>query len=310
MSFKTDHLRYFVTVADEGQITRAAKKLYIAQPALSQAISQLESELGLKLLERHPRGVRLTSSGEAFLEKARAVVETEHDVRRTAQSLARAAQGVLEIGFIGPPPPMTVPRLFAAFAGAHPEAGVSFRDLPFPRGTTRSWIETVDVAFCQQPALEEDIRAHPVRVEPRAFVAHKSHPLAGEREVRISQVLDETFISYHPDVQAGWAGFHSLDDHRGEPPTSMTADHAATSLEMLGLLATTRAVTTLPCADAQLVRHALPDLVAIPLRDADPASVSLVWNVEDAHPLIDALLRTAESLPDGERIVAGDGLEP
>ena len=92
MSLKTDQLRYFVTVAEEGQITRAAKKLYIAQPALSQAIAQLESELGLQLLERHAKGVRLTAAGEAFLEKARAVVETEREVSLTAESLARAAR--------------------------------------------------------------------------------------------------------------------------------------------------------------------------------------------------------------------------
>jgi len=90
MAFNRDHLRYFVAVADEGQITQAARRLFMAQPALSQAISQLESELGLRLLDRHPRGVTLTDAGEAFLEKARAAVDSEIEVRRTAETLARA----------------------------------------------------------------------------------------------------------------------------------------------------------------------------------------------------------------------------
>ncbi|MEA2215062.1 MAG: hypothetical protein QOK19_623 [Solirubrobacteraceae bacterium] len=296
MSFKTDQLRYFVTVAEEGQITRAAEKLYIAQPALSQAISQLESDLGLQLLERHPRGVRLTPSGEAFLEKARAVVDTERDVQLTAQSLARAARGVIEVGFIGPPPQMTAPGLFTEFAEAHPEADVSFRELPFPRGTTRTWLEGIDVAFCQPPDLDEHIEVHPVRVEPRTLVVPAEHPLAAGGEARVEQALGETFISYHPSVQARWAGFHSLDDHRGGAPAAVTEDHIATSLEMLGRLgglAVSGAITALPDADAQLVAHVLPSVAAVPLADAAPATVSLVWHAGRAHPLVRALVDSA-----------------
>ncbi len=296
MSFKTDQLRYFVAVAEEGQITRAAEKLYIAQPALSQAISQLEAELGLQLLERHPRGVRLTPSGEAFLEKARAVVDTERDVQLTAQSLARAARGVVEVGFIGPPPLMTAPALFAAFAERHPEAEVSFRELPFPRGATRKWLENVDAAFCQPPEPGDGIEAHHVRVEPRALVVPCDHPLAGREQARVEQALGETFISYHPEVQPAWAGWHSLDDHRGGPPLASTGDRVGTSLEMLGRLGslpTARAVTALPAADAELVAHVLPGVSAVRLLDAAPATVSLVWHADDARPLVQALVDAA-----------------
>jgi len=296
MGFKTDQLRYFVTVAEEGQITRAAEKLYIAQPALSQAISQLESDLGLKLLERHPRGVRLTAAGDAFLEKARAVVETERDVQLTAQSLARAARGVIEVGFIGPPPTMTAPELFAAFAQAHPKAEVCFRELAFPRGSTHTWLEHVDVAFCQPPDPDEHIEVHHVRVEPRALMVHASHRLAFSRAAPVEQALGERFISYDPHVQRAWAGFHSLDDERGGPPELFTEDEVSTSLEMLGRLGTLAAagaVTTLPQADAELVAHVLGDVQALPLLDAAPATVSLVWHAGAAHPLVAALVACA-----------------
>jgi DNA-binding transcriptional LysR family regulator len=300
MSLKTDQLRYFVTVAEEGQITRAAKKLYIAQPALSQAIAQLESELGLQLLERHARGVRLTPAGEAFLEKARTVVETERDVSLTAESLARAARGVLEVGFIGPPPPLTAHLLFTSFATAHPDCEVGFRELPFPQGDSQSWLETVDVAICQPPDLEGGVAAQPVRVEPRALVVPAANPLAEEGEIRFEQALEETFISYGAGVQPAWAGFHSLDDHRGAPPVKMTSDGVSTSLEMLGCLATaSEAVTALPLTDARLIEQVLPSVRALPITDADPAAVSLVWREENQHPRLRALVETASGAEAG-----------
>jgi DNA-binding transcriptional LysR family regulator len=294
MSLKTDQLRYFVTVAEEGQITRAAKKLYIAQPALSQAIAQLESELGLQLLERHARGVRLTAAGAAFLEKARAVVDTERAVSLTAESLARAARGVLEVGFIGPPPPLSAHELFTAFADANPDCEVTFRELPFPRGDTAGWLETVDIAMCQTPELGDDVGAFPVRVEPRALVVSVSHRLAGADGVQVEDVLGETFISYRPDVQPQWAGFHSLDDHRGGPPAALTTDRVATALEMLGRLAVIGdAVTALPLSDARLIEQVLPSVRALPITDAAPASVSLVWARDPGHPRLQALLDCA-----------------
>ena len=296
MALKTDQLRYFVTVAEEGQITRAAKKLYIAQPALSQAMAQLESELGLQLLERHAKGVRLTAAGEAFLDKARAVVETEREVSLTAESLARAARGILEVGFIGPPPPLVARELFTDFAAAHPDCEVSFRELPFPRGETRSWLESVDVALCQTPALDSSVGAFAVRVEPRALMVSSGHPLAGREEALVEQALDETFISYRPDVQAAWAGFHSLDDHRGGPPAAMTDDRVATSLEILGRLAVeSEAVTALPLSDARLIEQVLPAVSALPLTDAEPAAISLVWSRDSPHPRLQELLDSAAS---------------
>lgn len=298
--FSQGQLRYFVTVSEEGQITRAAKRLHLAQPALSQAIAQLESELGVELLVRHPRGVTLTDTGQAFLVKARAVLAAEAETAQTALALRRAASDAIAIGFVGPPPSLSCPELFGAFEQRHPDAQISFLDLPFPRGRTAEWLADVDVAICHAPMAEAGICMQPVRVEPRALVAHRGHSLAGYTQLAVSDVLDQTFVSYHPEVQPAWAAFHSLDDHRGGPPGQVTGDHALSTLQMLGIMSSPRAITTVPYGDANLARQVLPGIVAIPLEDAAPAAVSLLWREDASSPLLDDLLEMAKRMARSE----------
>src|ERR1700694_2053288 len=102
---------YFVGVAEEGQITRAARNLHIAQPALSQAITHLETQLGVELLERPPRGVSLTDAGERFFTKARLALAAAADAELTAMSLTRAARNEIALGFLGSPPVLDAPAL-------------------------------------------------------------------------------------------------------------------------------------------------------------------------------------------------------
>jgi DNA-binding transcriptional LysR family regulator len=296
MEFKRGQLRNFVVVAEEGQMTRAAKRLHLAQPALSHTIAQLESELGLVLLERHARGVTLTPAGETFLTKARAALAAADDALMTAQALARASRGTMEVGYIGPPPMVNAPELFEAFADTHPDATVSYRELPFPYSPTMSWLEEVDVAFSHAPLLERGVRSQAVRAESRAVVAPANHPLAQRSEVAVAELLDELFLSYHPEVQPSWAGFHSLEDHRGAPAPHVTDDHARTPAEMLSLMASRRAITTVPLSDARVIRQVLRGVVVIPVRDAEPAVLSLTWREDHQNPCVDALVALAEAL--------------
>ena len=290
-------LQYLVTVAEEGQLTSAAKRLGLAQPALSHAIAGLEDELGVELLARSPRGVALTAAGTAFLVEARVALAAELDAVRTGEALARQQRGELTIGFIGPPPELISPELFAAFARRHSEAQVSFMDLPFPSGRTSTWLADADVAICHAPLPEADVRIHLIRREPRAIVARGTDLPVRDGTVSVAEVLDETFVGYHPDVQGGWAGFHSLDDHRGGPPPQLTEDRALTSLQMLGIMTTSsRAVTTIPHADAKLVKMAVPDLAVFELRDVEPSLISMVWRRDNSNPLIAGLAASADDV--------------
>jgi DNA-binding transcriptional LysR family regulator len=304
MASRRSQLRYLVAVAEEGQITRAASKLKLAQPTLSQAIAQLERELGFELLERHPLGVTLTPAGEAFLVKARVALAAETDAAQTAESWARAARQAIAVGFIGPPPMTSTPELFAAFAESHPDAQITFRDLNFPTGATSTWLASVDVALCHTPMQEAGVTAHAVRVEPRALVAHGSHPVARKGELTMQDAIDATFASYDPAVQPEWAGFHCLDDFRGAPPAHTTADGALTSLQMLGIMSSaTDAITAIPLRDARIAQQVLPSIAAIPMVDLEPAVISLVSRTDNPNPLVEALLEVAQQLPP-----SGDGV--
>jgi DNA-binding transcriptional LysR family regulator len=295
--FSQGQLRYFVTVSEEGQITRAAKRLQLAQPALSQAIAQLEAQLGVELFVRHPRGVTLTDAGAVFLVKARAALAAEAETAQTALALRRAANSSITVGFVGPPPAISVPALFAAFSERNVHAEIAFQDLPFPSGATSTWLANVDIALVHEPAPERGVLVHPIRVEPRAVILSRAHTLAASSELELADVLDEPFVSYHPEVQPAWAGFHSLDDHRGAPPAQLTHNHALTSLQMLGIMsAPPRAITTVPGLDAKLAQQVLPGIVAIPLSDGAPAKVSLVWRADTCNPLVERLVDAARQL--------------
>src|SRR5262249_3964893 len=161
-------------------------------------IAQLEDELGIKLLERHARGVTLTPAGEVFLVKARAAVAATSEVAVTARSLARAARNAMAVGFVGIPPSAKAPRLFTAFTDAHPEAEWSFRELGFPRGSTATWLEEVDVALCFSPTPHPRVGVEVLRAEPRIVLTAQKHPLAARSELSVAEVLDGTFLGSHP----------------------------------------------------------------------------------------------------------------
>jgi DNA-binding transcriptional LysR family regulator len=297
--FKRGQLRTFITVAEEGQLTRAAAKLHVAQPAVSQSISQLESELDVVLFERQARGVTLTHAGEVFLPKARAALAAADDAAATAKAIARAARGNVDLGFVGSPPTLHCPELLEALELAHPEIELSVRELTFPCTPTVAWLSEVDLALCHPPAPDPEICIQTLWSEPRVAIAPRSHPLAGRDEVSVAELLDETFLGFHPDVEPSWAGFWRLDDYRAEPSARVTADATLTPTEMVGIIASGAAITTVPACHAQAITKLLPSVAVIAIQDARPATLSLVWRKDNHNPLVHALNEAAGEFADG-----------
>lgn len=291
-------LRYFVTIADEGQMTRAAQKLHLAQPALSQAISQLEERLGVELFTRHPRGVTLTAAGEAYLSKASAVLAAIADAELTAQAMSRASSKRIEWGFIGSPPMVDAPELFSRFKQTHPDSEVSFRELSYPRVSTSNWLQEVDVALCYSPTPHPAVVIEPLRRERRTILMAAEHPLASKKALAVADVIDECFCGTHPALEPVRAGFWRLDDHRGGPPAAVSSDRVSNPQETLAAIASSRNVFAAPESNAANFLRAVPGMgvVSIPLHDAHPTILSLVAHNARPNAMADTLIFEARDL--------------
>ena len=185
-------------------MTRAARRLALAQPALSQAMARLETQVGAQLLERHPRGVALTQAGEAFLEKAQATLAAMDDVQATARSWARQQEDRLHIGFMSLTPPMMAGDLFSCFMADHPSATIEWRQLGYPSLSPRDWLGGSDAGLIWFAPTGPGLAVQPIRTSPLVVAMTNTHPLADRSELRVEDVLDETFrVSSTGAIQAG-----------------------------------------------------------------------------------------------------------
>jgi len=123
------HLRYFVAVAEEENVTRAAGRLHVSQPALSKQIRDLEDEIGFRLLVRSAKSVRLSEAGRTFLAEARAVLQRAEEAVRNARAVAEGTEGELQIGYAPMPTVQFLPSALQLFKAGHPGLRVHLHDL-------------------------------------------------------------------------------------------------------------------------------------------------------------------------------------
>jgi DNA-binding transcriptional LysR family regulator len=274
-------------------MTRAAQRLQLAQPALSQAIARLETQVGVRLLERHPRGVSVTPAGEAFLEKARVALAAVEDMQATARSWARDQEGRLHAGFMSLTPPMMAGDLFPRFAAEHPGVTIEWRELGYPTRDARAWLGEADAALIWFAPTGRGLGREVVRTSPLVVAMSERHRLADRTELTVADVLDETFPGIADWCDPGWLGHWGLDAYRGAP-ARRTMDGAVTPNEVASIVASGRAITTVP--EIVAVPFAHLGIRAIPLVDARPAVLALVWPEAGATPLVTELVSLARAL--------------
>ena len=198
-------LRYFVAVAEEGHVTRAAERLGMQQAPLSQQIKVLERELGAQLFHRRPRGVELTDAGRALLDEARAILARTDAARTAVRRAARGEAGRLRIGLTNsacfhPAPPAAI-RVFAVAA---PQVGLSFEIASTPALIERLEAGEVDVAFVRTAAARQPVLSlRRLAEEPMIAALPAGHALADDDAVALADLAGETFVGYPRAEGAG-----------------------------------------------------------------------------------------------------------
>src|SRR6478609_2583385 len=228
-------LRYFVSIAEEGSFTRAAERLLVAQPSLSQHMKSLEHELGGALLERLPKGVRLTAAGKEFLPEARAAVTHADRAKRNARSVFGLEGGELEVATVTSVAFGVLPPAFELWHANHPSTRIALRE------------------FTHRQALDDAVRAGvgDIAVGPRpphwkgplvalgweefVVVLPRSDPLTkSKRAISLEELADRDWVLYGPDhglthlIRLGaWrAAFRRTDQGTYRAPTHRCACQA------------------------------------------------------------------------------------
>lgn len=190
------HLRYFVAVAEELHFGRAAARLGLAQPPLSQQIRQLEGELGLMLLRRTNRRVALTDAGWIFLEESRQVLARVDRAADLARQAARGAAGRIAIGFVGSATYETVPRVLRRYRERFPAVEIALRQLTTAEQVGALRDGGIQVGFLRPPVAADDLDIETIRREPFVVALPEGHPLAGGGRVPLAALRDESFVTY------------------------------------------------------------------------------------------------------------------
>ncbi len=197
------HLRYFIAVAEEGHVTRAAERLGMQQPPLSQQIKALERELGVQLLRRKPRGVELTEAGRALLADARAILAHIDHAFATTKRTARGELGRIAVGFTSSAPfhPF-VPRVIRAFRDMLPQVSLTLEESGTTELIDSLRHERIDAAFIRTPVADpQGLAVHPLLEEAMVVALPQGHTLTrGGRTdaaaLSLASLAAETFIVY------------------------------------------------------------------------------------------------------------------
>lgn len=199
------HLRYFVAVARRKHFTQAAEELSLAQPALSQQIQQLERELGLLLLVRTSRSVRLTSAGEVFLKRAEQILSEVELARREMQEFAGLKHGRVVIGALQSLTAFHFPALLARLHARYPEIEIVLREESNEELVELLQASALDLSLLQitsNPSSLElsslPIAKEELLTEEIVLITAPGHPLARRHQVMVEDLRGESFISFKP----------------------------------------------------------------------------------------------------------------
>lgn len=295
------HLRYFVTVADELHFTRAAKRLGIEQPPLSQQIRALETELGTPLFRRQARAVSLTDAGQAFFADAQQILASVQRAVDHARRVARGDLGRIRVGMINSAPfHPYVPRVLREFGSRYPDVMLSLDENSTPQLARGVAEETVDVAFVR-PLLgdEPGVITEPLFDEEVLVALPQGHALAVKKKLALAQLRAEPFVLFSRPFGSGlYDEIISACQRAGFSPR--VGQEASQITSIINLVAAGLGVSLVPESMQQV--HS-PGVVYRPLSgDAPKARLSLAYRAEDNSTTARNMIELARTLVTAMRL--------
>ena len=294
MNLDLRHARAFVVLAEELHFGRAARRLFITQPALSRTIRQIEQTIGVRLVDRTTRHVSLTPSGEALVDSARAAVEAFDNLDTRAATIGNQEGQTLRVAHQIGAALSLVPDIVRRFTRDFPDVRVGLREFDF--GEPMAGIDTgiSDVAFVRLPLEHPDLRFEVLEREPVFVGLPTGHRLADRNSVSIKDILDEPILAA-PKTAGPWRDYWLAMDHRsGVAPTIV--EEAANFDAELQAVAFGKAVTITSLA-AKLY-YARPGVVFVLIEDLPDSEVALAWIGDPPSSAIREFVASARAVRD------------
>jgi DNA-binding transcriptional LysR family regulator len=299
------HLRYFVAVGEDQHYGRASRRLGVAQPALSRQIQDLEMEIGFKLFDRMPRGVKLSAAGELFLKDARRILQDVGDATTRAARLARGQSGTLRVGFAenvswqG-----VVPESFRRFREHQPGA-----DLQLQPAASLEQLEAIrsgrlDAGFVNfMPKADADLDQLAVGRQQVELALPKRHPLTRLKKLRLRDLTDAPFIWFPRRASPAFYDRLMHECYRGGLKSPRIIQEGLNEATILSLVSTGLGVGWVLGS----ARWRCPQTVAVlPVVDLNmPVSLALAWRRDNTSPLLARFIDEVRRMPDVREVNKG-----
>ena len=293
MQIELRHLRSFLTVVEEGSFGRAAKRLRVAQPSLSQQIRRLEHELGVELFDRNSRPIGLTAAGRTFAEEARLAVDQADRAVANGRRAARGELGRLSLGTTFWAYNALVPAVVRAFRARAPDVQLDISTAPPTVQVDDLQKRRLDVsflAFAQWLVGRRAIEVEPLMDEPMVAIVASDHPLARRAAVSLAELAEQPFVALAHAIVPGLVDKQMEAFHeRGLYPTQV--QEAPDPLALFSLIGAGVGVGMHMASFGQM-RH--PGVAFVPI-EGDPVTATLLmlWRRDDDRALLRGFLDTA-----------------
>ncbi|MFI8266333.1 LysR family transcriptional regulator [Streptomyces sp. NPDC085665] len=302
MDVDTRLLRYFIAVAEEGNLSRAAEGLFVSQPALTRQIRQLESQLGVRLFTRSRTGMALTEAGRILADRVPALLADWDHVLRETKSVAGRAARVLRVGFIASAANEATPRIIAEFSRRRPGWRVDMRQATWSNPSAGLADGNIDVALLRLPFPGQDLlRTAVLFTEPRWVALPEGHPLATREVIPFRDLWDEPFVAAPPET-GRWRDQWLATGERGGHPVRIGAVTDQPD-EWLSAIANGYGIALAPASAARF--YARPGIIYRPVSGVSPSQVGVAWAVaDDSSPVVQDFVDCCldRPLPEGTTI--------